>query len=74
LWKKSFLKNPRWRLERKTRLSRYLGFFEKLFSHKICVLTIPNECKKKIEKMLDTQRVMSKNLIFIRHFGSHRHF
>jgi hypothetical protein len=34
------------------------GFFEKLFFHKICVLLTPNECKKKIEKMLDALRVI----------------
>jgi hypothetical protein len=39
----------------KNRLSRHLGFFEKLFFH---VSVIPNECKKKIEKMLDTLRNM----------------
>jgi hypothetical protein len=42
----------------KSRLSRYLEFFEKLFSHKICALPTPIECKKKIEKMLDTLRNM----------------
>jgi hypothetical protein len=41
----------------KIRLSRHLGFFEKLFFHKTCVLVEPNECKKKIDKMLDTLRV-----------------
>jgi hypothetical protein len=51
-----------------------LGFFYKLFFHKICVLLRPNECKKKIEKMLDTLRVTSKNLILIRHFVSNCHF
>jgi hypothetical protein len=40
--------------------SRHLGFYEKLFFHKICALPTPNECKKKIEKMLNTLRVMSK--------------
>jgi hypothetical protein len=39
--------------------SRHLGFFENF--HKIYVLPTPNECKKKIEKMMDTLRVMSKN-------------
>jgi hypothetical protein len=58
----------------KTRLSRHLGFFEKLFFHKICVLPTPNECKNKIEKMLDALRVMTKNPILIRHFGSNRYF
>jgi hypothetical protein len=38
----------------KTRLSRHLGFFERLFFHKICVFLTPNECKNKIEKMLHT--------------------
>jgi hypothetical protein len=52
--------------------SRHLGFFDKLFFHKICVLLKPNECKKKIEKILDSLRVMTKNLILIRHFGSNR--
>jgi hypothetical protein len=56
-------------------LSRDLGFFEKLFFHKISVFPTQNECKKKIEKILvDTLRVMSKNQILIRHFGSNRHF
>jgi hypothetical protein len=54
--------------------SRHLGFFEKLFFHKIYILLTPNEYKKKIEKIFDTHRVMSKNLILIRHFGSNRHF
>jgi hypothetical protein len=54
--------------------SRHFGFFEKLFFHKICVLLRPNECKMKIEKILDALRVKSKNLILIRHFGSNRHF
>jgi hypothetical protein len=54
--------------------SRHLAFFEKLCFQKICVLLRPNECKKKIEKMLDSLRVTSKNLILIRHFGLHRHF
>jgi hypothetical protein len=58
----------------KIRLSRHLGFFEKLFFHKFCVLLRPNECKKKIEKILDIFRVTSKNQILIRHFGSNRHF
>jgi hypothetical protein len=53
---------------------RHLGFFEKLFFHKICVLQRHNKSKKKIEKMLDFLRVTSKNLILIRHFGSNRHF
>jgi hypothetical protein len=74
LWKKSFSKNPRWRLKRFFYSSRHLGFFEKLFFHKICVLQRPNECKKMIEKMMDSLRVTSKNLILIRHFGSNRHF
>jgi hypothetical protein len=43
---------------KKTRLSRHLGFFEKLVFHKTCILVTPNECKKKIEKMWDTLRVM----------------
>jgi hypothetical protein len=43
---------------KKTCLSRHLGFFEKHFFYKICVLLTPNECKKKIEKMLDALRVM----------------
>jgi hypothetical protein len=30
----------------KNRLRRHLGFFEELFSHKICVFLRPNECKK----------------------------
>jgi hypothetical protein len=54
--------------------SRHLGFFEKLFFHKICVFVTPNECKKKIEKMLDALKVMAKTLILICHFGSNRHF
>jgi hypothetical protein len=58
----------------KNRFSRHLGFFEKLFFHKICVLLRPKESKKKIEKMLDTLRVTTKNLILIRHFGLNRHF
>jgi hypothetical protein len=58
----------------KTRLSRHLEFFGKLFFHKICVFLTPNEYKKKIEKMLDALRDMAKNLILIRHFGSNRHF
>jgi hypothetical protein len=58
----------------KTRSSRHLGFFEKLFFQKICVSPTTNECKKKIEKMLDALRVMAKNLILIRHFGSNHHF
>jgi hypothetical protein len=54
--------------------SRHLGFFEKLFFHKICVLQRPNKSKKKIEKMLDSLRDTSKNLILIRHFGSNCRF
>jgi hypothetical protein len=73
LWKKSLSKNPRWRLEWKIVLSAILDFW-KTFFHKICVLPAPNECKKKIEKMLDFLRVMTKNLILIRHFGPNRHF
>jgi hypothetical protein len=57
----------------KIHFTRHLGFFKNFF-HKICVLPTPNECKKKIEKMLDTLRVMSKNLILIRHFVSNLHF
>jgi hypothetical protein len=45
-------------IEKKNRLSRHLEFFEKLFFHKICILLTTNECKKKIEKMLDTLRIM----------------
>jgi hypothetical protein len=30
--------------------------------------------QKKIEKMLETLRVLLKNLILIRHFGSHHNF
>jgi hypothetical protein len=41
----------------KNRLSRHLGFFKKLFFNKICILLRPIECKKKIEKMLDSLRV-----------------
>jgi hypothetical protein len=59
-WKKSF-QPPSW-------------IFWKTFFHKMCVLLTPNECKKKIGKMLDTLRVTSKNLILIRHFGSNLHF
>jgi hypothetical protein len=51
------------------RLGHHLGIFGKHFFHKICVLLTPKECKKKIEKMLDTLRVSSQNLILIRHFG-----
>jgi hypothetical protein len=58
----------------KTCFSRHLGFFEKLFFHKICVLSTPNECKKKIGKMLDALRVMRKYMILICHFGSNRDF
>jgi hypothetical protein len=58
----------------KVNFSRHLAFFEKLFFHKNCVLPTSNECKKKIEKLLDTLRVMSKKLILICHFGSNRHF
>jgi hypothetical protein len=50
-----------------------LDFLKKKI-HKIYVLITPNGCKKQIEKMLDTLRVTSKNLILIRHFGSNRHF
>jgi hypothetical protein len=50
----SKIQNGGW--NEKTCLSRHLGFFEKLFFQKICVL--PNECKKKIEKMLNALRVM----------------
>jgi hypothetical protein len=42
----------------KTRFSRDLGFFEKLFFYKICVLSTPNGCKKKIAKIMDALRVM----------------
>jgi hypothetical protein len=31
-----------------------LGSSKNFFFYKICVLPTPNECKKKIEKMLDT--------------------
>jgi hypothetical protein len=72
LWKIQKIQDGGW--NEKNRLSRHLGFFEKKNFHKICVLLRPNECKKKIEKMLDTLRVTSKNLILIRHFGSNRHF
>jgi hypothetical protein len=54
----------------KISLSRHLGFFGILFFHKIFVLPIPNKCKKKIEKILDTERVLSRKLILIRHLGS----
>jgi hypothetical protein len=54
--------------------SHHLGFFEKLFFHKICVFLTPNECKKKIEKILDALIVMAKIVILIRHFGSNCHF
>jgi hypothetical protein len=54
--------------------THHLGFFEKPFFHKICVLPTPNENKKKIEKMLDTFRVLLKNLILVSHFGSNPHF
>jgi hypothetical protein len=40
-------------------LSRQLEFFEK-----ICVFPTPNECKKKIEKILDPLRVISKTQYF----------
>jgi hypothetical protein len=68
--KKVFQKIQDGGLSEKIRLSRHLGFFEKL----LCGFSTPNECKKKIVKILDTLRVMSKNLILIRHFGSNRHF
>jgi hypothetical protein len=58
----------------KTCLSCHLGFFEKLFFHKICILLTLNECENKIEKMLNALRVMAKKLILIRHFGSNHHF
>jgi hypothetical protein len=74
LWKKVFQKIQDGGRDEKIRLSRHLGFFEKLFFHKICVLLRPIECKKKIEKMLHSLRVTSKNLILIRHLGSNRHF
>jgi hypothetical protein len=48
--------------------------FLKTFFPQNCVLLRPNECKKKIEKMLGSLRVTSKILILIRHFGSNRHF
>jgi hypothetical protein len=47
-----------------------LDFLTNFFSTKFAF----NECKKNIEKLLDTLRVTSKNLILIRHFGSNRHF
>jgi hypothetical protein len=52
------IQNGGW--NKKIVLSRHFGFFEKLFFHKICVLVKPNECKKKIEKMLATLKVMLK--------------
>jgi hypothetical protein len=73
LWKKTFSKIQDGALNGFFHLSRHLGFFEKLFFHKNCVFLTPNECKKKIEKILDILRVMSKNLILIRHYGSNRH-
>jgi hypothetical protein len=60
LWNFFFQKFQDGGWNEKIRLSCHLGFFEKLFFHKICVLPTPNECEKKIEKMLDTLRVMSK--------------
>jgi hypothetical protein len=54
--------------------SRHLVFFWKICFYKICVLPTPNECKKKIEKMLDALKVMPKNPISVRHFGSNHHF
>jgi hypothetical protein len=51
-----------------------LDFLKNFFLQKICVLLTSIEFKKKIEKMLDSLRVTSKNLILIRHFGSNRHF
>jgi hypothetical protein len=54
-WKKVFQKIQDGGWNEKTRLSRHLGFFEKLFSKKLAsYIVTPNECKKKTEKMLDT--------------------
>jgi hypothetical protein len=41
--------------------------FSSHHGHKTCALLTPNERKKKIEKMLETPRVMLKNLFLIRH-------
>jgi hypothetical protein len=50
--------------------SRHLEFFEKLFSHKICISLILNEYKKEIGKMIKTLGVMQENMTLIRHFES----
>jgi hypothetical protein len=68
LWKKVFQKIQDGGLNGFFHSSRHLEFFEKLFFHKICVFLTPNECRKKIEKIIDAFRVMAKNLILIRHF------
>jgi hypothetical protein len=52
------IKNGR---DEKICLSYHLGFFQKLFFLKICVLSTPNECKKKIEKTLDSQSYVKKS-------------
>jgi hypothetical protein len=49
----------------KIHFSSHLGFFEKLFSQ---------NWRHTTTKILDILRVMSKNLVLIRHFGSNRHF
>jgi hypothetical protein len=50
LWKNVFQKNQDGGLNGFFHSSCHLGFFERLFFHKICVLLTPNECKKRIEK------------------------
>jgi hypothetical protein len=58
----------------KKRFNCHLNFFVKPIFHKIFVLLTPNEGKRKIEKLLETLKIMLKNLILIRHFGSIHHF
>jgi hypothetical protein len=38
-----------------------LDFLKNFFFYKICVLPTPNECKKKIEKLLDTLSYVKKS-------------
>jgi hypothetical protein len=74
LWETKFFKKSKMAAQTIFSVPAILDFLKNFVSHKICVLLRPNESKKKTEKILDTLRVTSKNLILIRHFGSNRNF
>jgi hypothetical protein len=59
---RAFSKYPIWRL-----------IFAFHLNHKR-TLPKPNQCKKKIEKILKTLKIMFKNLLLIHHIGLFHHF